>query len=82
MNEICVYFYAFGGEEFVSALSLIDFWDQWVLIALLRHFKLLDKLNDDAYNRMLFCSIMRVVTLSIKNGKNDASKEWNFLVEF
>ena len=66
LNEICVYFYAFGGKEFVSALSLIDFWDQWVLTALLCQLKLLDKPNDDAYNHMLFCGITRVVTLSIE----------------
>ena len=82
LNIICVHFYAFGFEEFVSTLSLIDFWDQWALIALLCHLKLLDKLNDDAYNNMLFCSVMRVVTLSIEKAKSDASKEWNFMVEF
>ena len=37
--------------------------------------KLLDKLNNDAYNHMLFCSIMRVVTLSIEKAKSDASKQ-------
>ena len=64
LNKICVHFYVFVGEEFVSVFSLIDFWDQWALIALLCHLKLIFKLNDDAYNHMLFCSIMRVVTLS------------------
>ena len=34
LNEICVHFYAFGDEKFVSALSLIDFWDQLAFIAL------------------------------------------------
>ena len=82
LNEIWVHFYAFGGEEFVFALSLIDFWDHWALIAILCHLKLLDKLNDDAYNLTLVCSITSVVKLSIEKAKSDASKEWNFMVEF
>ena len=75
LNEICVHFYAFEGQEFVSALSLIDFWDQWALNALLCHLKLLDQLNDDAYIHMLFCSITRVVTLYIEKAKSDARME-------